>query len=210
MPPRDLAVRLRASYESLVSTVSDWSLLCKNIICYEHPEPNNIHCHLLLTDVYCTDQTLKNTMWSHGVSCKGSGQLSFKDSFKDPKTKLKMEINHETIPKYITYMSKGKYEPKFNRGYEDTHSIYKGNWVVYHNNSPSELLRLEFEQFVQGLLGGKHYTCVKDVCSAAHVFLMNKYRSHTPQMRKAQSTLIDDYCYYQKIEKEYRLPYQPF
>jgi len=121
-----------------------------------------------------------------------------------------MEITYETIPKYITYMSKGKYEPQYNRGYEETAELYRGKWIVYSNHSPSELLRLEFESIIRGLLGGRNLTALKEVADRSHEFLMNKFKSHTPQMRKAWSTLIDDYCYYNDIRKEYRQPLQPF
>jgi len=206
MPPRDIAIRLTTSYESLMTTVSDWSLVCKQIICYEHPEPQNIHCHLLLTGVYCTDQHLKDIMWGHGVTCKGAGQLSFKASFKTPEKKV-LEITEESYPKYITYMSKGKYEPKYNKGFSDGKvESYKLAWIVYTREPESIQILHEFEKFVEN----ETELNLKNIIHCAHVFMMGKYKSHTPQMRKAQSTLIDDYCYYHMIQKEYRLPYQPY
>lgn len=206
MPPRDIAVRLTTSYESLKTTVSDWSLVCKQIICYEHPEPQNIHCHLLLTGVYCTDQHLKNTMWSHGVTCKGAGQLLFKTSYKTPE-KLVIQITEESYPKYITYMSKGKYEPSYNKGFSDDKvAMYKQDWTVYTREPESIQILHEFEKSIEN----ETELNLKNIITYAHIFMMRKYKSHTPQMRKAQSTLIDDYCYYHKIHKEYRLPYQPY
>ena len=206
MPARDIAIRLTASYEALMSTVSDWSLVSKQLICYEHPEPANVHCHLLLTGVYCLDQHLKDIMWSHGVTCKGAGQLSFKASFKTPEKKV-VEISEEAYPKYITYMSKGQYDPKYNKGFSDDKvTSYKQAWTVYTREPESIQILHEFTKLVER----EEEINLKNVVHCAHVFMMNKYKTHSPQMRKAQSQLIDDYCYYHHINKEYRLPYQPF
>jgi hypothetical protein len=188
--------------------VGDWGLVAKRVLCYEHPDPGNIHCHLLLTGVYVTTQNLKDTMWAHGVPCKGSGQLTFSRTFKDKQTDKKMEITDETIPKYISYMSKGKYDPKYVQGYdEETLVLYKSQWVTFTKEPPSYQLFKRFEASVR--LANTNPT-LKEITTHAHIFTMDIHKSHTPQMRKEQSQLIDDYCYYHKIQKEYRLPYQPF
>lgn len=204
MPPRNIAVRLTASYETLRSTVSDWSMVSKYLIVYEHPEPDNIHCHLLLTGVYCSDQHLKDLMWDHGVSVKGSGQLSFKATYKDKVTGRKVDITDETTPKYITYMSKGKYDPKYNKGFADEDIIaYKSLWVDFTKEPPSYIIYREFKSKYPDL----HTKC--DLLRTAHIYMMNKWKSHTGAMRKETSTLIDDYCYYNGISKTYVLPCQP-
>jgi len=209
MPPRNLAVRLTASYETLRTTVGEWGLVSKNLVVYEHPEPDNIHCHLLLTGVYVTTQNLKDTMRSHGVPCKGAGQLSFKETFKCPTTKKVLEITEETWPKYISYMSKGKYEPKYSQGFSDeTIQSYRALWVNYTKDPPAHLVYLDFKKYISERIDKPRNVDWGFVVSCAHVFSMNKHKAHTPAMRKEQSQIIDDYCYYNNITKLYSLPYQ--
>ena len=208
MPPRNIAVRLSASYETLRTTIGDWGLVSKLLVAYEHPEPDNIHCHLLLTGVYVTNQNLKDTMRAHGVPLKGAGQLSFKESFKCPTTKKVIEINEETWPKYITYMSKGKYEPKYIQGFSsETVTAYKEAWCVNSTRDPSGYtIYLDFKKFLESRV--TETLSWTSVVSYAHIFMMNKHRSHSRLMRAEQSTLIDDYCYHNNINKLYLLPYQ--
>lgn len=203
MPAVNYAVRLTASFETLQTTVADWAMVSKHILCYEHPEPGNIHCHLLLYGVYQTTENLKTIMRSHGVALKGAGQLSFKTTFTE--NKVKIEITDETIPKFITYMSKGKYDPKYNKGYDEIIPTCKSAWITYTKEPPAYLLYLEFFKIVE-----PNTRDVKSLARYAHAFSMGRHRSHTPTCRKEQSQLIDDYCYYNSISKEYRLPYQPF
>jgi len=206
MTPRNIAIRLRASYKELTTTVGDWALLAKRLVCYEHPEPDNIHCHLLMTDVYCTDQHLKDLMHDHGVSLKGAGQLSFKSTYKDVNTKENMEITEQTISKYITYMSKGKYEPNYVMGYDDeTIKACKDAWIVYKSKPKSFLTYKEFEAVFQATSDN---VSVGDIKRAAHVYCMTKYHSHTRQCRNEISQLIDDYCYYHGVDKQYHIPHQ--
>ncbi len=136
MPSSNYAVRLRSSYETLITTVADWALKCDKILCYEHPEKtDNIHCHLLLYGVYDSTDTLKRLMRSHGIELKGAGQISFKTSFK-LNDGTKVDITDETIPKYITYMSKGIHNPKYNKGYEQSFvDACKAAWVVIKRTS---------------------------------------------------------------------------
>jgi len=211
MPPVNYAVRIRCPYETLRSTVGNsWCMLAKHIVIYEHPEEENIHCHLLLTNVYTSTQHLKDEMWAHGVPCKGAGQISFKGTFKCSSTKKVLEVTEETWPKYIAYMSKGKYEPKYTQGFSDeTIQSYRALWVDFTSNPPAYLVYLEFKKYIQQRFNSNAPIIEWGlVVNCAHVFCMNKHKAHTPVMRKEQSQLIDDYCYYNNIQKTYVLPYQ--
>jgi hypothetical protein len=85
--------------------ISDWALRSNQVVVYEHPEEGNVHCHALLVGVYDTTNTLRNDLKKHNVPLKGAGQLSFKTAEDD-------------YQRYITYMSKGKYDPKYNKGFQ--------------------------------------------------------------------------------------------
>jgi len=209
MPSRSIAVRLRCPYETLRTTVGDWGLVSKHVVVYEHPEPNNIHCHLLLTGVYVTTQNLKDTMWEHNVPVKGAGQLSFKETFKCPTTKKVIDITEESWPKYIAYMSKGKYEPKYVQGFSDeTIQSYRALWVDLTTSNPSVQLRKEFERHIQEQPDKPEYIRLEYVVSVAHHFMLKKHQTHSKLMRSQQSQLIDDYCYFNNVPKKYMLPFQ--
>ena len=136
MPPVNYAVRLRAPYADLATTVADWAMLAEKLLCYEHPEENNQHCHFLLVGVRVTVETLKGHYRRHGLELRGAGQVSFKTTFKN-RTGVVLAIDDETIPKYITYMSKGKYDPSYNKGYEPEFiEQCKSAWIDYKASEP--------------------------------------------------------------------------
>ena len=204
---RNIAVRLTCSYELLASTLGDWSCVSKYLVCYEHPEPDNIHCHLLLTGVYCTDQHLKDVMWEHNVPCKGSGQLSFKTTFKNPENKKEIfAIDETNWERYISYMSKGKYDPKYNKGFSDeTIQSCKSAWIDYTTQPKPYLNYLAFAKQFNSVTKP---VSVADVKVAAHIYAIKRHKSHTKAMRFEVSQLIDDYCYYHNITKKYLIPFQ--
>jgi len=207
MPPgrmTDYAIRLRVSWKEFEASMGDWGLLTKNAVVYEHPEPGNIHCHVLLTGVHCSEETLKNVMRGHNLKLKGNEQWSFKTSFKNPQ-KEKIEITPETWPKYISYMSKGKYDPKYVQGIS-TEIIdgCKASWVDYTTKPKAYLVYLAF----MGTIEAKETLTLNEIKIEAHVYCMNKYKSHTRQCRNEMSQLIDDYCYYKNVKKEYKMPFQ--
>ena len=198
----DYAIRVRVSWKEFEGSMGDWGLLSRHAIAYEHPEPGNIHCHVLLTGVHCSDETLKNVMRGHNLKLKGNKQWSFKQSFKNPQDEV-IEITPETWPKYISYMSKGKYDPKYVQGFsEEIVADCKAAWVDYTTKPKAYLIYLAFANTIKTKLN------LTQLKIETHVWCMAKYKSHTPQMRKEQSQLIDDYCFYNDITKEYKLPYQ--
>lgn len=145
------AIRFTESYETIKTTVSDWSLKSEKVLCYQHTgsKTEKVHCHLLLVGCSITPDQLKNLGKSHGLSGKGNGYWSFKTSFKDKSTGAKFPITDETIPKYICYMSKGIYDPLFNKGYEpdflvDCKSKWKAPSVQYGTDV---IMYKEFEDY---------------------------------------------------------------
>ena len=156
MPAVNYAVRLRASYETLKTTVADWALKAEKVLCYEHNDKKeNVHCHFLLYQVYESVDTLKRAMRSHGIDLKGNAQLSFKTSFK-LKDGAKVDITDETISKYVTYMSKGKYDPSYNKGYDPAFvATCKLAWVNHKLSTREESLFAGFSEEM-GVLLTKH------------------------------------------------------
>lgn len=110
------AVRITLSYDNLVGITNVWREHCDQVIAYEH-EGSRVHCHLLLINCKVTTQRLKQLS---GRSERGNTFWNFKKADGD-------------MDKYITYMSKGIYEPFFMSNedkytWKDTERL-KAAWV---------------------------------------------------------------------------------
>jgi len=129
------AVRVSKNAEQLVDIAKRWKPYCDTIVLYEHNEDaNRIHCHLYLGGVECTTKRLKQVS---GLPNQGNSLWSFKKAEED-------------IDVYITYMSKGKYDPTYLHGYEfkDTERL-KSLWVEPEKKKPKALEEyLKFEGYV--------------------------------------------------------------
>jgi len=209
------AVRLRASYETLRTTVSDWSLRSEKILCYEHNDKaENVHCHLLLEGVYDSVDTLKRLMRGHAVDLKGSGQLSFKKDFK-LRDGTKALMTEETIPKYITYMSKGKYDPLFNKGYDPVFiAACKAAWFVHQIPDSVEETHGDFETFLCKELTAPEYAytehlgVTKDLIrslSFKYVFNLRK-RQWNRGTRNLWSDVYTTYCLRNNLINQIAIP----
>jgi len=202
MPALNYAVRLRATYEALGSTCGDWAARCERMLCYEHPEdPNNLHCHFLLVGVYESTDTLKRDFRAHGLDLKGPGQVSFKTTYKLKACNTKVDITPQTWGKYITYMSKGIYDPKYNKGFDAPYiAECKAKWTNPVRQSREESLLAEFHEYVFEYK--KKLNLTEDVLrvSEARVlavkFAIVAYKGViNVGMRKDAKMLLDSYCY---------------
>lgn len=202
MPASNYAVRLRTPYETLRQVCADWALLADKVLCYEHSEKkDNIHCHLLLVGVYKDTETLKRSLVKHGLALKGAGQLSFKTSFKHPGTKIVAEINEETIPKYITYMTKGVNPVLYNKGYDATYlEERKSKWVNHQKAGPDQAVYEEFCAYVWERMKKDVYAEGESPTAAALKvfavdFVMDKFPLFHSKARQLTKALIDTYGY---------------
>lgn len=168
MPPANYAVRLRKPYESLRQSISAWSLECSKVVAYEHPEDGNIHCHLALMGYYGSKQHLKDVLNAHGQIFTPA-EWSFTTTFKAPGSKKCIDITDETLPGYIVYMSKGKYDPKYLKGVADALcEENKAKWVNYNKRSEvivKSAARKTYEEFEEymWLLQDNTNTCIRDI-----------------------------------------------
>lgn len=186
--------------------MGDWARRATKMVAYEHPEEGNIHCHILLMGVYCTDQTLKDDLKSHGVGLKGAGQLSFKTTFKSP-DKVKLEINEETCLKFITYMSKGKYEPKYFTTFtqEDIKSC-KDAWINYRHKSKDEILYTDFVKYIMEREKTLSVT-IEDIRPEAIEFAKRKYGVINLGCRRDAAMLRTTYEYEFQRKRKVVLPF---
>ena len=210
MPPLLYAVRLRASWDALQTTIGQWALRCDKVLVYEHAERHeNLHCHLLLEGVSCSIDTLKNDMRAHGLDLKGAGQLSFKTKFK-LRSGDTVNITDDNKGRYVCYMSKGKYDPKYNKGYEpEWIALMKSHWVVYDNTPEHPLKQVydDFETFVskkQSLLENQIYERIglnKDIIRAwafDYTFALNKHIIHRG-MKTQWACVYETFCIRHKL-----------
>lgn len=109
------AIRIRRSYNDLERFSEYLNKVASKWVIYEHPEQGNVHIHGLLLGCSATTDTLKNQVKKAlNVTSFDKTQWSFKTEFKD--NGIITKVTEETSPKFITYMSKGKYAPK---GFKD-------------------------------------------------------------------------------------------
>jgi len=204
MPPTNYAVRLRRPYESLRQSISSWALECSKVVAYEHPEDGNIHCHLLLMGYYGSKQHLKDVLSGHGQMFTPD-QWSFKEKFKAPNINIGITINEETAPGFITYMSKGKYEPKYLKGYSaELCEAQKNKWVNYNETKPPALLAVgdrkvcdEFEDYMWNLKCNTNTTIKdpKEIRDLAFSWSIARHQGVVNmQSRKMAKMLADTYC----------------
>lgn len=144
------AVRITRSYDICQRAIAAWALKCDKILAYEHTGTvtEKVHVHLIMIGVTCTVDTLHNIARPLGLATlKGNGDWSFK-------TKDKKYGPVTDSPKYITYMTKGNLEPRYNKGYTQAElDEAKASWV---NKDTTSLQRREYLAWAQTV-------CAKDL-----------------------------------------------
>ena len=133
------AVRITRTAEQLYDVARRWKDYCDTIIMYEHPDDvaNRTHCHMYLGRVSVTTKRLKQVS---GLPNLGNTLWSFKEATED-------------ISVYVTYMSKGKYDPSYLYRYEykDTERL-KALWKEPEKPvKPALKAYMEFEQHARTL-----------------------------------------------------------
>lgn len=130
----DYAVRITHSQADVMRVIRLWATRCYKIIAYEHQEEGKkIHCHLLIQGSNVEKKQLRN-IGNEVLNLKGNENCSFK-AFDENLT-------------YLTYMSKGKFDPFYIQNYS-TEEITeaKNKWVPpenYVKETSNEKLYNEF------------------------------------------------------------------
>lgn len=141
------AVRVTRSYEQCAAWVARLSLRCDKLLAYEHvgTETEKVHIHLMLVGVRCDVDTLKNDAKATGLGAlKGNGDWTFK-------TKDKKYGDVTDSPTYITYMTKGIHDPKYNKGYTaEEVAACKAAFVNHDGKSRDEKEYAAFEERLRG------------------------------------------------------------
>lgn len=140
--PFNYAVRVTRSYEFCKHFVAAWALKCDKILAYEHvgTVTEKVHIHLMIIGSSVESDQLRNIARPlGGAVLKGNGDWSFK-------TKDKKYGAVTDSPRYISYMSKGQYDPKYNKGYSDAElAEAKSAYAPLGKQSKVELQFNEFQ-----------------------------------------------------------------
>lgn len=109
---------IKLAYSDIADAFTGISDKCDKVIVYEHPADVNIkttHCHFLLVNPSITTEAIKNKFRSVHECGKGSGFWAFTTTYKD-KSGQEKPVDTDVIK----YYTKGKYDPKFNKGFDET------------------------------------------------------------------------------------------
>lgn len=115
--------------QSATEFLTKFSESCEKAIWYLHPAEDSKtkkreHIHGLIKDCRFIDDTARN----HIKKAFSLGQKGHKNEFAVSNTYERgTRMSEENVSKYITYMTKGKYEPILNKGFENIEEL-KSNW----------------------------------------------------------------------------------
>jgi len=220
MPPQCYVVRLRKSYDSLRQAISAWSLECSKVVAYEHPEDGNIHCHIALLGYYGSKEHLKDILRNHALKFTPA-EWSFKDTFKEPGSTDRITVTEESFPKFVIYMTKGKYDPKYLKGVtEEFCAEQKAKWVDYRKKEAGIVLPscLKHERALLDDFDRLMYACYptggetrRDVRVVAANYMFKICNGVVGGFyRKSTKMLIDSYSIHRKLMEAHQvvLPYE--
>jgi len=165
---------------------------------------------MLLYGVRETPDNLKKILWKSHPDIKGAGKMSIKTTFKTPE-KTVVEIDDESIPKYITYMSKGKYDPSYYKSYDETFmSDCKSAWINHRRMSKDTILYEDFAALLKEKEKefGKLIRTLADVKPYALAYCRNKHGVINWQCKKDISMVISTWMYdYGETSYEIQIPF---
>lgn len=195
------AVRITKPYSQLDRGVAAVAMLCDKTLVYEHvgTKTEKVHVHMMLIGVRCDKKTLQAKF----PICKGNKDWSWK-------TKDAKYGDVEDSPKYITYMTKGKLDPVYNKGYtiEELNEA-KAAWT----DKKKSKAMIEYEAFdlmidkslpqdpvveapsVQNPHPQVEYRGFNVVRKKAFEYVMEKHGLASPAAKCLMSTLYRTYCY---------------
>lgn len=112
-------VRVSYPYDRLKGFTHRLAEVCSRLAVYEH-QASRIHIHAFVQDCTVTVQTLKNWVTEELGEKPTRDQWSFKNKTREGPAE----------PRFITYMSKGKLDPAFVKGFTDEEiTTYRSQWV---------------------------------------------------------------------------------
>lgn len=111
-------VRITHSYDACKALVDTWAMSCEKMVVYEHvgSVTEKVHIHLVIECSEYQKKWLRELGSRHGINLKGNKNCSFKE----------FDGNYTAM----VYMTKGVYDPKYNKGYSESDvALWKSQWV---------------------------------------------------------------------------------
>lgn len=117
------AFRISVPYDECREKVLEYlESLSEKLIIYQHEaddDVNRTHIHGLIMDCSRSDDTLRNNLF----------KVNYTKNYELKSTYKTKTGTYPVDDKYITYMSKGKLDPSYSKGYtEDEIAAYKAQW----------------------------------------------------------------------------------
>lgn len=120
----NFAVRITLPFSDVSGAVRSWAMKADKLLCYEHTDTDTLHCHLLMLNTSVDAEALKVIAKKVGVDGKGNQFWSFKT-----KSKRTGPVSELTAGRYITYMSKGRFDPKYVKDFDQEYLLdMKAAW----------------------------------------------------------------------------------
>lgn len=155
----NFAVRVTLPFVDVSGVVRRWALAADKLLCYEHTGSvtEKVHVHLLLIGCGVTADRLKQYAKECGIEGTGNKFWSFKT-----KSKVAGPLTAETARRYITYMSKGQYDPLYVKGYDDEFlAECKAEWQQPEEVvSKYERMYNDFEDYMYRWLRDRPQKCI--------------------------------------------------
>lgn len=130
-----LAFRITRSYDQLTEFITKLANSSKQLIVYEH-EASRVHIHGLVSECKVGKETLKNWI-KDALDCKQFPKSDWSFITQDKQGNLVGD-------NFITYMSKGVLQPRFNKGYTDSLvEQYRLQWKPVSKQKVQYILKQE-------------------------------------------------------------------
>lgn len=177
-------LRITASYDDASGLVEKISKNCESLIIYEHTDAARVHIHGYVGGLKCSYDTIVNAM-KKLCPAKADRTFSMTHGRKEP-----------VSLSYISYMSKGKLDPKFvqgisddviaqykQQGYDkkDATTLTASNGKLVKDMSPARKLQIQLMSEMVAELGTidlqamheerRIFNAIRIVCKRNHYFL---------------------------------------
>lgn len=198
----DYAPRLTFSYESLQRWISRVAMVSEKVLFYEHSDdPANVHIHGIIRGCSVAEKTLKNWVKETlGLTPTGT-QWTFPQTYKDKVTGERIAVNDE----FVKYMSKGKYDPVYNKGYSEefiadqkSKGFDKKDRKVDKKQTAAERY---YNEFVKWLWEKSNHDRVLDldnyevIKKAAYRYMMIQFSMPMPYQLSLYKASVMRFCY---------------
>lgn len=199
------ALRITYPADALRPWFSRMALNCEKVIFYEHADNvSRVHVHGILWGCTVSDDTFKNWIKETLHLTPVANEWSFKQTYGKGGNKRRVDDN------YIAYMTKGKYDPVYNKGYtEEVIAEQKAKGFDgkddFQKSKDEALfdefkLHMEHESVLEWNERNSAMTRFAQVKRHATVFCMTKYRVMNQNCQCKIRMLLLSYCYYYYID----------